>query len=78
MWAHGVIRSMARRGIVLVVLGIYLAAMVLLTIPAVLLLTDRDVPFVIAVPLGIMLASAVIIILMIPVRVYIALRHRGR
>jgi len=69
---------MVRRRVALLV-GIYLALLLLLTIPATLLMFDRDVPPVFAVLLGLMLAQTAIIALFIPVRIYLVLRlHRRR
>jgi len=68
---------MARHRVALLV-GIYLVVLVLLTIPATLLMSDRDVPPVFAVLLGLMLAQTAIVALLIPVRIYLVLRMRGR
>jgi len=67
----------ARHRVALLV-GIYLAVLVLLTLPATLLMFDRDVPPVFAVLLGLMLAQTAIVALLIPVRIYLVLRRRRR
>jgi hypothetical protein len=41
-------------------------------------MSDRDVPPVFAVLLGLMLAQTAIVALLIPVRIYLVLRMRGR
>lgn len=70
---------MGRRRVALLVGVAYLAVLLVLTIPATLLILDRDVPPVWAVLLGLGLAQIAIIALLIPVRVYLALgMHRQR
>lgn len=68
---------MKRRRVALLVGG-YLAVLLLLTIPATLLMLGRDVPLVFAVLLGMMLAQIAIIALLIPVRIYLVFRMTRR
>lgn len=71
--------AMGRRRLVLLIAISYLAVLLLIAIPATFLMLDRGVPLVFAVLLGLMLASIAIIALLIPVKIYLAIRmHRQR
>ena len=72
------IRGMSRRQLTALILGTYLIVMVALTIPATAFLIDRGMPVVIAIPLGFLLAQVAVIGLLIPVRIYVALRAAHR
>jgi hypothetical protein len=65
-----------RRHVLPLLIGAYIVVVSVLTIPAVLLLVDGGVPTVVAVILGVMLAQIALIALLIPVRIYLALRSR--
>jgi ABC-type transport system involved in cytochrome c biogenesis permease component len=58
--------------------GTYVAAVLLVAFPAALLLLDRDVPALIAMPLALLLGTTAIVVVTVPVRVYLGLRHRDR
>lgn len=53
----------------------YVVVTVALAIPATLLLLDGNVPVVLAIILGFMLASTARMILLLPVRIYLAVRQ---
>ena len=67
-----------RRTLVPLLIGAYIVIVAALTIPAALLLMDRGVPTVLAIVLGIMLAQIGIIALLIPVRIYLAVRQNRK
>lgn len=63
------------RRLVILLIGVYVVVMVALAIPATLLLLDRNVPLFFAITLGFMLASIAFIVLLLPVRIYFAVRQ---
>ncbi len=68
---HGL---MTGRRLASLIIGTYVASGVPLAIPAALFLIDRNVPIVLAIPLGLALASIALTVVMIPIRIYLALR----
>ncbi len=66
--------AVTRRRAFLITLGIYMPFLVVLTILASLFLLGRGMDPILAVPLGLALASIAFIVISLPLRIFIALR----
>ena len=67
----------SRRQRIALLAGVYVAV-VALWIPATWLLIDRNVPVAVALLLGLLLAHIGVVTLLIPIRVYLAIREYRR